>query len=64
MNLKLIKEKNENEKIEKEKNALKKSSKIYSGVKQYIKGNLNANELSSMRKFTLEKSNNKGYDTL
>ena len=40
----------------------KKSSKIYSGVKQYIKGNLNANELSSMRKFTLEKSNNKGYD--
>jgi len=40
----------------------KKSSKIYSGVKQYIKGNLNANELTSMRKFTLEKSNNKGYD--
>jgi len=40
----------------------KKSSKIYSGVKQYIKGNLNANELSSMRKFTVEKSNPKGYD--
>ena len=40
----------------------KKSSKIYSGVKAYIKGNLNANELSSMRKFTVDKPNNKGYD--
>ena len=34
----------------------KKSSKIYSGVKQYINGHLNANELSSMKKFTYEKS--------
>ena len=34
----------------------KKTSKVYSGVKQYIKGNLNANELSSMKKFTYEKS--------
>ena len=40
----------------------KKSSKIYSGVKQYIKGNLNANELSSMKKFTYEKSKTKILD--
>ena len=40
----------------------KKSSKVYSGVKQYIKGNLNANELSSMKKFTFEKSNSKIID--
>jgi hypothetical protein len=40
----------------------KKSSKVYSGVKQYIKGNINANELSSLRKFTVEKSNPRGYD--
>ena len=40
----------------------KKSSKIVSAVKQYIKGNLNANELSSMKKFTVEKSNSKAYD--
>ena len=40
----------------------KKSSKVYSGVKQYIKGNLNANELSSMKKFTYEKSNTKFID--
>ena len=40
----------------------KKSSKIYSGVKQYIKGNLNANELSSMRKFTVEKSKSKPFE--
>ena len=33
---------------------------VYSGVKQYIIGNLNANELSSMKKFTYEKS--KQYD--
>ena len=30
----------------------KKSSQVYSGVKQYIRGNLNANELSTMKKFT------------
>ena len=40
----------------------KKPSKVYSGVKQYIKGNLNANELSSMKKFTYEKSNTKVFD--
>ena len=40
----------------------KKSSKVYNGVKQYIKGNLNANELTSMKKFTFEKSNSKIYD--
>jgi ribosomal protein L11 len=33
----------------------KKASKIVSGVKQYIKGNLNANELSTMKKFTYDK---------
>lgn len=38
MNLKLIKEKNENEKIEKEKNALKKSSKIY--ITSHMKFNM------------------------
>ena len=40
----------------------KQSSKIYSGVKQYIKGNLNASELSSMKKFTYQKSKTKMYD--
>jgi len=40
----------------------RKQSKIISGVKQYIKGNLNANELSNMRKFTYEKSNSKVRD--
>ena len=39
----------------------RKAPKIVSGVKQYIKGNLNANELSTMKKFTYEKSNSK-YD--
>lgn len=34
----------------------RKSSKIYSGVKQYINGQLNAKELTSMKKFTFEKS--------
>ena len=38
----------------------KKSLKIYSGVKQYINGHLNANELSSMKKFTYEKKNSNG----
>ena len=40
----------------------KKSSKIYSGVKQYIKGNLNADELTTMKKFSYEKSKTKVYD--
>ena len=38
----------------------KKGVQVYSGVKQYIIGNINANELSSMKKFTIEKS--KQYD--
>ena len=40
----------------------KKSSTIISGVKQYIKGNLNANELSSMKKFTVDKSKTKPFE--
>ena len=38
----------------------KKSLKIYSGVKQYIDGHLNANELSSMKKFKYEKRESNG----
>ena len=41
---------------------IRKPSKVVSGVKQYIKGNLKANELSTMKKFTYEKSNSKVYD--
>ena len=40
----------------------RKTSKVYSGVKQYIKGNINANELTSMKKFTYEKSKSKVFD--
>ena len=40
----------------------KPSKKIISGVRQYIKGNLNANELSTMKKFAFEKSKTKIYD--
>ena len=40
----------------------KKAPKIYSGVKQYIRGNLNANELTTMKKFTYEKSKTKVLD--
>jgi hypothetical protein len=40
----------------------KRTSKVYSGVKQYIKGNLNANELSSMRKFTVERTKSKQFE--
>ena len=36
--------------------------KIISGVKQYIKGNLNANELASMKKFAFEKTKTKAFD--
>ena len=43
---------------------IKKSTKIVSGVKQYIKGNLNANELSTMKKFTYEKSNSKSDNNI
>ena len=41
---------------------VRKPSKVISGVKQYIKGNLKANELSTMKKFTYEKSDSKAYD--
>ena len=34
----------------------RKSSKVYSGVKQYIKGNINANELTAMKRFTIDQS--------
>lgn len=40
----------------------KPTKQIISGVKQYIKGNLNANELSSMKKFSYEKSKTKFFD--
>ena len=40
----------------------KSAKKIISGVKQYIKGNLNADELSSMKKFSYEKSKTKFFD--
>ena len=43
-------------------NEERRPSKVYSGVKQYIKGNLNASELSSMKKFTVQKSGKKGFD--
>ena len=36
--------------------------KIISGVKQYIKGNINANELSTMKKFAFKKSETKNFD--
>ena len=44
--------------------ATKKTSKIVSGVKQYIKGNLDANELSTMKRFTYEKSNSKNDNNI
>ena len=40
----------------------KSTKKIISGVRQYIKGNLNANELSTMKKFAFEKSKTKIFD--
>ena len=40
----------------------KPGKKIISGVKQYIKGNLNADELTSMKKFAFEKSKTKILD--
>ena len=46
--------------IPKNKEIEKKSSQIISGVKQYINGQLNASELSSLKKFTFEKSNSNG----
>ena len=40
----------------------KSTTKIISGVRQYIKGNLNADELSSMKKFSYEKAKTKVFD--
>ena len=40
----------------------KSTKKIISGVRQYIKGNLNADELTTMKKFAFEKSNSKAFD--
>ena len=39
-----------------------KKTKVYSGVKQYIHGYLNANELTTMKAFHKEKSKNNDYD--
>ena len=39
-----------------------KKNKIYSGVKQYIQGYLNADELYDVKKFHFEKSKTKRYD--
>ena len=42
----------------------KPTKKIISGVKEYIKGNINANDLTSMKKFGFEKSKTKMIDKL
>ena len=42
----------------------KSTKKIISGVKEYIKGNINANDLTSMKKFAFEKSKTKIFDKL
>ena len=39
----------------------KSQNKIISGVRQYIKGNLNAEELSTMKTFTFQKMKSKNY---
>ena len=44
------------------KNPKEKKNKIYSGVKQYIQGYLNADELFNVKKFHFEKSKTKRYD--
>ena len=41
----------------------KSSKKVFSGVKEYIKGFINAEELSSMKKFSFQNSKTKIYDT-
>ena len=38
----------------------KKKNKVYSGVKQYINGKLNADQLSSMKKFSYNKNDSNG----
>ena len=40
----------------------KSTKKIFSGVKEYIKGNINADELMSMKKFSYERSKTKVFD--
>ena len=40
----------------------KSTKKIFSGVKEYIKGNINADELASMKKFSYERSNTKVFE--
>ena len=40
----------------------KPTKKIISGVKQYIKGNLNAEELTSMKKFAFDEAESKIFD--
>ena len=42
------------------KKEVEKKSKVYSGVKQYINGILNAEQLTSMKKFSYNKSNSNG----
>ena len=42
------------------KKEIEKKSQVYSGVKQYINGILNANQLSSMKKFSYNKSESNG----
>ena len=41
---------------------MKPTKKIISGVKQYIKGNLNAEELTSMKKFAFDEAESKIFD--
>ena len=42
------------------KKQVEKKAKIYSGVKQYINGKLNADQLSSMKKFSYNKNDSNG----
>ena len=42
------------------KKEIEKKNKVYSGVKQYIDGILNANQLTSMKKFSYGKSSSNG----
>ena len=42
------------------KKEVEKKAKIYSGVKQYINGKLNADQLSSMKKFSYNKNDSNG----
>ena len=42
----------------------KKPTEVFSGVKAYIKGNINASELTSMKKFNFERSKTKNLDKI